>query len=95
MNWRTRLCQTKRFFPDKKETYSGFIKKYGQQNRVYFGFHSQSGFDIYAFFNKGMAIVANPQSDIILEVWYFEINNQEVLININQEEISEEPKKIF
>lgn len=85
----------KRFFPDKKETYLGFTKKYGPSDKKYFGEHSQSGFDIFVFDKEGMAIVANTKSNVILQVWYYPPNDINAFLTINKNEISETQLKVF
>lgn len=61
----------KRFFPSKEETYQSYLQRFGSPDKQLFGPHSPAGFLTFIYLAQGMAVVANPESGIILEVWYF------------------------
>lgn len=85
----------KRFFPPKEENYSFFINKYGNPDKELFGPHSQSGFSVFVFLEKGLAIVANKKSDLVLEIWYFSPTTLEEFLASWGKNLSEAPTNLF
>lgn len=59
------------FFPPKEQTYQSFVTKLGLPNLTLYGPHNEAGFQVFIFLDKGIAIIANPDSQVVLEVWYF------------------------
>jgi len=64
----------KEYFPKENKNYQNFINLYGQPDKELFGPHQGAGFSVFVFLKRGVAIVANPESGLILEVWYFPPN---------------------
>lgn len=66
-----KVVASKRFFPSQGETYQSFVQKYGVPDKEFFGPHEGAGFSVYLFLKKGVAIVSNSDSGIVLEIWTF------------------------
>lgn len=63
-----------------KENLEDYRVKYGLPEREYFGDHQESGYKLYAFPSKGLAVIAHPDDGFVLEKWYFQpMNLQEFL----------------
>jgi len=61
----------KEYFPEESKNYQNFVNLYGQPDKELYGPHQGAGFSVFVFFKKGVAIVANPESGLVLEIWYF------------------------
>lgn len=59
----------KEYFP--KEKYEQFLKNYGSSEKEMYNSYFQAGFSVFVFAKNGVAIVANQNSGLVLEVWYF------------------------
>jgi hypothetical protein len=47
----------------------------GKEDIVLYGKHEELGFRLYVYVNKGVAVLANPTTDVVREKWYFPITN--------------------
>lgn len=66
-----KISLIKNFDVKTEETYQFFIDRFGSPDNKLYGPDSQNGFFVFTFLNKGVSILANPNSNSILEVWYF------------------------
>lgn len=54
-----------------KTSVSDIVKIYGETKNVLYGDDSVNGVDLYVYPDKGIAILANLNSNTLFEVWYF------------------------
>lgn len=103
-NWPTKLRVGKddsnvkfieTYFPPPEQDYKYFTEKFGNADKVLFGPHSQMGFSVYIYLQRGIALVANPESNLVFEVWYFAPTTLEQFKIISGIELTEEPLKQF
>jgi len=102
-NWENEVTVTdeqkvetiKRYFPSKEENYTSFINQYGPYDYEFFGPSYQAGFSVFVFLNKGVVVVANKESDLVLEVWYFQPTTLEEFLSLLGKDLSQTPPKLF
>src|SRR3989344_4189570 len=46
-------------------------KEFGKPRNVLYGDRSSAGFHLFVYPDKGIAYIGQPESDLLLEVWYF------------------------
>lgn len=85
----------KRYFPPEGENYQGYVDRLGQPDHVLYGPHSQAGFNVFTFLSKGIAITANPESGLILEIWHFPPTDIEKFFNSWGKELQTTPPNQF
>ncbi len=61
----------KEYFPGPVKTYNQFMEKLGTPDQELYGPHEGAGFLVFVFNQKGVALIANPDSGLVLEIWYF------------------------
>lgn len=83
----------KEYFPQEK--YSQFIEKYGQPEKELYNSHSQAGFSVFVFAQKGVAITADSNSEIVLEVWYFSPTTLEDFLSTLGKDLTLSPSQRF
>jgi len=81
--------------PFSNENYQYFINKFGPPNKELFGPHQGAGFSVFVFLDKGVAIVSNPESGIVLEVWYFSPTTLENFLKFFGKELTLTPTERF
>lgn len=75
----------KNYSPGKEESYQSFINRFGNPDKKLYGPHAQNGFFVFVFLTKGVAVVANPDSGLIMEIWYFApTTNEDFMIKYGQ-----------
>ena len=103
-NWPTKIYVSettqkvtliKRFFPSPSETYQSFISQFGPPDKELFGPHQGAGFSVFVFLKKGVAIVANPNSGMILEIWYFSPTTLEDFLSSWGKDLTSTPPERF
>jgi hypothetical protein len=48
------------------------LTTYGEPERILYGPYAYSGYQLYTYPSKGIAYITNPNSGIVLEIWYFQ-----------------------
>lgn len=61
---------TKEYFPEVD--YNQLIEEFGDPEGEFFGPDAGAGFSVLVFPKAGVATVADPDTDKVLEIWYFE-----------------------
>lgn len=79
------------YFPPPEQDFEYFINKFGNADKVLFGPHAQAGFSVFVYLQRGVAIVANPQSNLVLEAWYFTPTTLNQFIQLSGVNLTEEP----
>lgn len=84
----------KNYFPD--ETFQNLIQKLGNSSaNPLYGPDSVNGFLTYVWPEQGLATVANNQSGIILEIWYFSPTTLEEFLKDIGKNLSTSPLENF
>ncbi len=85
----------KHYFPSASENYQSFLDKYGSPDKELFGPHAQAGFSVFVFLQKGVAVIANPDSGKVMEIWYFPPKNLGEFLTLYGKDLSSTPPKQF
>lgn len=79
------------YFP--KDKYQDYLNKFGPLEKEMFGNHSQADFSVFVFNNKGVSIIANKKSGVVLEAWYFPPTNIENFLQTIGKDFKDTPEE--
>jgi len=101
-NWPTKIyisekdkkvSLVKLFFP--KENFQNLLNQLGPPDKQLFGPHEGAGLSVFVLSKKGVAAIANQESGIILELWYFPPTTLENFIALYGEGLKTSPSQKF
>lgn len=89
------LTITKEFYPSKSKNYHDYLDQYGFPDKELFGPDASAGFSVFTFLRNGVAIVANPNNGLVIEVWHFPPTNLSNFLKFYGQNLSSEPLRQF
>jgi len=89
------LIMTKEFYPQDRRGYLEYVRKYGSPDSVLYGPDASAGFYLFVFLKKGVAVLASPQTEVVLEVWRFPPVNLNLFIESFGDGLSLKPPDQF
>lgn len=72
-----------------------FLEENGKPDGEFWGEYKTVGFKTYVFLKNGIALVANPNSGIVVQVWYFKPTTMTEFLSRWGQELNTEFKEVF
>lgn len=72
-----------------------FLEEYGKPDGEFWGEYNTVGFKTYVFLKNGIALVANPNGGVVVQIWYFKPTAMVEFLSRWGQELSTEFKEVF
>lgn len=79
----------------EEQSLDSFFAEYGKPDGEFWGEYKTVGFKTYVFLKNGIALVANPNSGIVVQIWYFKPTTITEFLSRWGQELSTEFKEVF
>lgn len=79
----------------EEKNLASFIEGYGQPEAEFWGEYKTVGFKTYVFPKNGIALIANPNGGVVIQIWYFKPTTLGEFLSRWGQELSTEFKEVF